>query len=588
MINSKLLHYGFLVAVILIGALLRFYNLSWDNGLLFHPDELNMGIAMSRIHFFDSLDPGFYAYNGFSLYLYKAVAVAVAHATGNPRWADDLSMTLLVGRHISAFVSSFSLLLVYLLGLRLANRRAAFLATALTAFNVGLIQCAHFAVTESLLVFFLLLTAICAYESVYGKSAIWFGVLCLVSGLAIGTKTSALSFLIFVSIAVVARMRRWQDLPFILLRLLFAGAAISAVVIAVSPYSFINLPSFISSMSYEGGVVNGSVRVPYTLQFKDTIPVLPWINSLYWLCTPPVALAGMVGIAVWLGGIMKAGFFLCRKRLAQFSEIIDNGFSGQNRLAAFSLLLFAVVYGAIIGFWHTKFVRYLLPLLPVVLLGAAWATEIVRRRFMRLGIVFVVVLLGTTGVWSACYFSIYLRPNSRIAASQWLYDNVQPRSHIIIEHYDYSLPVSVPGKALKTCLRQVFPFFDSDNPEKIRNLAQALASADLIILASRRLYSTIPKDPEQYPYTSRYYADLFAGNFGFKEIAAFSSPPGIGPLTIDDDLAEETFQVFDHPRIRVFTKDPEVIPVSGVSVDEINAFLMRPRSDKTYSKIGSQ
>lgn len=582
MIRAKLTHYGFLVVVILIGVLLRFYNLAWDNGLLFHPDELNMGLAMSRIHFFDSLDPGFYAYNGFALYLYKALAVAVASLTDNPRWADDISKTLLVGRHVSALVSSFSLVLIYWLGLRLAGARVAFLATALAAFNVGFIQCAHFAVTESLLVFFLLLTAICAYESVYGKSAIWSGWLCLVSGLAIGTKTSALSFLIFVFFAVAARMRRWQDLPLMIVRFLFAGAAIAAVVIAVSPFSFINLSSFLSSMAYEGGVVKGSVRVPYTLQFNDTTLIIPWINSLYWLCTPPVVLVGLVGLAVWLCGSLKDLFCRCRGRLLLCSAVSGDAMAGQNRLAALSFLLFGVAYGAIIGSWHTKFVRYLIPLLPVLLLSAAWATEIVRRRFLRLGTLLVAALLGTTGVWSACYFSIYLRPDSRITASQWLYDNVQPRSHVIIEHYDLALPVPIRGRALRTCLRQVFPFYDADNSEKMRNLAQALASADLIILASRRLYSTIPKDPEQYPYTSRYYTDLFAGRFGFKEVAAFSSPPGIGPLTIADDLAEETFQVFDHPKIRVFARDPDIIPDSGVSVDEITAFLMRPRSDKTF------
>ena len=168
--QSFFLHRLMLLAIILTGGLLRFYNLNWDSGLLFHPDEMNIGIAMAKISFPDSLNPGFFAYNGFSLYLYKAAAIVVAALTGDQSWVDEMGRSLLVGRHISAAASTISLPLIYLLGIRIADRQTAFLATALAAFNTGLIQCAHFAVTESLLVFFLLLAALCAQICTAGQS----------------------------------------------------------------------------------------------------------------------------------------------------------------------------------------------------------------------------------------------------------------------------------------------------------------------------------------------------------------------------------------------------------------------------------
>jgi hypothetical protein len=111
----------------------------------------------------------------------------------------------------------------------------------------------------------------------------------------------------------------------------------------------------------------------------------------------------------------------------------------------------------------------------------------------------------------------------------------------------------------------------------MHSLAQALADSDIIILASRRLYSTIPLDPINYPFTARYYADLFGGNLGFKEAARFSSPPGIASWLICDDKAEETFQVFDHPTVRIFVRADNATEC-GNSPEEIAAFLVRPFS----------
>jgi hypothetical protein len=57
--------------VIAAAAFLRFYNLNWDNGLLFHPDEANLIHATQRLSIPSQLDPDFFAYNGFPMYLYR-------------------------------------------------------------------------------------------------------------------------------------------------------------------------------------------------------------------------------------------------------------------------------------------------------------------------------------------------------------------------------------------------------------------------------------------------------------------------------------------------------------------------------------
>ena len=61
-----------------------------------------------------------------------------------------------------------------------------------------------------------------------------------------------------------------------------------------------------------------------------------------------------------------------------------------------------------------------------------------------------------------------------------------------------------------------------------------------------------------YTNTAEYYKKLFAGDLGFTKIAEFTSYPtlSIGKLqmTINDDSADESFTVYDHPKIMIFKK----------------------------------
>lgn len=562
-----------LLAIILTGGLLRFYNLNWDSGLLFHPDEMNIGIAMAKISFSDSLNPGFFAYNGFSLYLYKAVATLVAAFTGDQSWVDEIGRSLLVGRHISAAVSTLSLPLIYLLGLRIADRQTASFATALAAFNTGLIQCAHFAVTESLLVFFLLLTALCAQACTAATGRTADAVLYLVIGVATGCKTSALSFLAFPAAVIAIRSAGLRQFFNGCFRALPGALIIFAAFFAVSPYSLLELKSFLASMSYEGGVVHGTIKVPYTLQFCDSTAFVSWIPSLNWFLTLPVSVVGVTGMLVWLAGGLRALWRRCNFCQTGTSEPPA---AANNVTAALPLLTFGILYALYIGSWHTKFIRYLVPLLPVLILSCAWACARIRKRFARLGIVVTAIVIVSSGLWAVSFFSIYLRPSTRIAASEWMLKNFKPESSLLLEHYDYPLPIAFPGAPADTFVRRTFPFFAKDTSEKMQELAVALAEADYLILASRRLYGNIPRDPHQYPFTSRYYQDLFSGRLGFSEMAVFSSPPSLGKWAFDDTSAEETFQVFDHPEVRIFRKDAGSDVLCRKPVSEIRAFLTRP------------
>jgi len=164
--RSRKIHYPVLLIILLAGGICRFYNLSWDDGYNYHPDEMNITAAVSRIAIPHQLDPDFFAYNGFPLYLYRATAQLASALTGDPSWTDSWSRIALIGRLLSALFSTLSIYLVYRIGKKAISETGALLAGFLTAVSVGLLQAAHYGVTESLLLFLLLALSALALHAV--------------------------------------------------------------------------------------------------------------------------------------------------------------------------------------------------------------------------------------------------------------------------------------------------------------------------------------------------------------------------------------------------------------------------------------
>src|SRR6185312_989183 len=99
---------------------------------------------------------------------------------------------------------------------------------------------------------------------------------------------------------------------------------------------------------------------------------------------------------------------------------------------------------------------------------------------------------------------------------------------------------------------QGMDIYATDNAAKLTYYGTILSQADYIILNSRRLWGTLIHLSDAYPLTSKYYKYLFAGKLGYKEVIDFTSYPNLLGLQINDDSTEETFQVYDHPRVRIF------------------------------------
>ena len=93
-----------------------------------------------------------------------------------------------------------------------------------------------------------------------------------------------------------------------------------------------------------------------------------------------------------------------------------------------------------------------------------------------------------------------------------------------------------------------------DDAEKQRYIASRLAQVDWIAMDDT--YTTWYEHlqgPEN-ALLKQYYRDLLAGKLGFAVVKTFKVYPSLFGWTINDDSAEMTFKLFDHPRVFILRR----------------------------------
>jgi len=522
----------FLFLLTLIGGFLRFYNLNWDNGNFFHPDERNIDNAVSQIKFFSQLNPNFFAYGGFLIYLYRATGDILNLLTHNTTWTYDWGHINILGRFYSALFSTLTIPLIFILSKNIFNKYVAIITSLLTAFCVSFIQTAHFSITENFLILVSVLICFLSLKLLKTRKLKYY-ILCGISlGIAIATKTTALSFAIFPLMAHFLTITKPPYKFFKRVGVLISFLLIAFIVFTFfSPYTFLSWTKFMESMKYESGVALGTLPVPYTLQFDHTLPYIFQLKNFLWQMGP---------VAYFL--IPSVVFFII---------III-----RSKNPKFILFLpFLLIYFSYVGYWHTKFIRFMLPIFPFMIMLISYLLYAIQKRIKRLGKLLILISVISTIVWALAFFSIYIKEQTRISASKWIYKNIPIGSKILGEHWDDGLPLTINNNAPNVYNIEQLKIYDEDNQDKINYYAEKLSQADYIVINSRRLYGTLINLPEKYPITSNYYKLLFSDKLGYQKVAEFSSYPEIFGFVINDDASEETFQVYDHPKVIIFKNE---------------------------------
>lgn len=521
-----------IVLLILLSAFFRFYNLNWDQGNLFHPDERNIDNAVSKIRFFSRLDPEFFAYGGFSIYLYTAAVNIISFITKENSWTSDWGLINITARFFSALFSTLTIIPLYFLAKKISSTKAALIAVILYTFTATSIQTSHYGVTESAITFIGVLICLFSIRIFEKTNPFNIIILGIISGIGIAAKTSSVSFLLmplFSFLFIISKKNlKLKNIVFYFLLFLIICFFVFTF---FSPFTFINWGKFSESMNYESGVATGSLPVVYTLQFDQTLSYVFQIKNLFWQI-------GIAALFCVLGFI-----FLLYKALKTKNK----------KLLIFSL--FTLIYFTYVGAWHTKFIRYMIPIVPFLIISAGIFLAEIRSRYKILGKLLITGTILCSAFWAFAFFSIYTKPQTRIAASEWIYNNIPSGNKLLTEQWDDGLPVSIGGFNPNQYNIEQLAMYDEDNSLKIDYLSEKLNGADYLIFNSRRLYGTLINLSGKYPITSGYYKLLFSERLGYKKVAEFSSYPTLFGITFNDDGSEETFQVYDHPKVIIFKNE---------------------------------
>ncbi len=481
--STPVLHAAATMAVLIVialgGAALRLVGMDWDEGQHLHPDERFLSMVTGAIspvdswaQYFDTqrspLNPnnvgyGFFVYGNFPITLVRYVT----------EWTDsaDYYSNYLVGRSLSAAADILVIVLVFLIGRQLFDRRIGLLGALLYAAAALPIQLSHFFTVDT-------------FTNLFVAAAFWFAARALTAhhwpdyilfgialGLAMASKVSVFPFALILIAALGLRVwlsqpvndaqpagsrpqvaGQWWLTPPVrqaVLGLILAGAITVLVFRIGQPYAFLPShsdvaiepdalgpvmtavsrlgdpvglrpnPAWLEQMAEVRRQVSGYSDIPPNHQWGRRLPLIfPWVNMVR------VGMGWPLGLWCWLALAWAVWEIARGHRLAE--RLI---------LPVLWILTFFIWQG--IG-W-VKTMRYFLPVYPFLTLLGGWALVTLWDRVASLlasrpavrtrwplavvGGLATVIVVGAAG-WGFAVSRIYTRPVTRVAASDWMLTNI--------------------------------------------------------------------------------------------------------------------------------------------------------------------
>ena len=564
-----------LLLILLFAALLRLYGIIWDQGFHLHPDERAIVMAVDSLQYpkdlteFLSVDspwnPKFFAYGSFPMYLLQFAGDKMAAV--NLQFGE-YSMINLVGRFLSAMFDLATIALLFFIGRKLFRPAVGLFAAFFYAISVLPIQLSHFYAVDTILTFFITVTLYVLLLFYEKPSFIKSLLLGLFFGLALATKVSAIVLFISIGTALfidflllfIKNPHKPQQykrhLADVIRNTFTFGVIITAAAFAAfilfEPYAFIDRKTFWEQTLYQSMMTKDAFVFPYTLQYVGKIPYLYELYNIFLFGLGPVlSVLCFLGIGYAVMQAVRKG----HKNL--LPQIII--------LFTFFLSYFWVVGGFAIGF-----MRYMLPVYPLLcLFGAVLAYQLFRTLNEKVKNKTLLLILSFSSLvllllWPLSFVQIYAHNNTRYDATTWMQRNIPPGKAIAIEHWDDGLPLIGQEQYVVITLG----LYEPDTPEKWVLVKNQLEQTDYIIIASNRLYTPLQKltncaklpPMKCYPQTTAYYQRLFSGQLGFEKVAEFENYPTVPFLNIpiNDQAADESFTVYDHPKVMIFKKTGQV------------------------------
>lgn len=446
-----------LVVILAGGLYFRTIGVNWDEDKHLHPDErfftwvtTDITPVDSLSNYFDTakstLNPhnvghGFFVYGTLPLFMVRYLADA-AHLSG-------FDAITILGRQVSSLLDLLTVLVVFLIGLRLYNRRVGLLAAAFYACAVLPIQLSHFYTVDTFMTFFAFLavyfsvlimtekedqpTAPAAIpaegEAPAAKKSLMdellpyllFG---LAAGMAAACKINAGAVAVLLPAALLVRVvkegKTSQKKVFTYLGYLVVAALVAIIAFRVfQPYAF-NGPGFLNLSINEAWTSNIKELMNQASGDVDFPPALQWARRPVWF-----GLSNMVG---WGLGY-PLGILACLSFIWMGWRIWKGEWDRH-----FLLWIWTFLYFIWQGTAWVSSMRYLILLYPSLAILAAWGVDALWKKgkasetFSGFWRVFAwgtgagVVLL--TLLYAFAFTRIYDRSMTRVEASRWIFQNI--------------------------------------------------------------------------------------------------------------------------------------------------------------------
>ena len=488
-----------LVGVLLVGAYFRLSGINWGESQYQHPDELfltSVTYDIQPVHslaeYFNTatstLNPhntghGYFVYGTLPVFIVRGLA-DLTHQLGNLQ---------LFGRYMSALADLATVALLYFVVKRLYGARVGILAAMFSALAVMQIQQSHFYTTDNFATFFMLLATYFAVEIMVWKKRLpetgadksaskeqsiaahpgsylsrlfaapllWLSVgFGLALGMAVASKLTAAPLAILLPGALAVRYfgkadeeQKADDAPTAPVRpsfegfvakmfvFLVVGALFSILAFRVfQPYAFSGLwlnPKWLANIREQRADASPDSGLVWNLQWARRTHLYSFNNLTVWGLGLPLGILAWAGF-LWMGWRMLKGEW--RQHILLWS--------------------WTGTYFLWQSLQFNPNMRYQLPVYPLLAMIAAWAVfDWARPRFSGLKrvnwravlavTVGAIVLVLTLG-WAYAFSRIYVRPETRVSASRWIYQNVPGPINLQIHTangaiYQQPLPFQIGG-----------------------------------------------------------------------------------------------------------------------------------------------
>jgi 4-amino-4-deoxy-L-arabinose transferase-like glycosyltransferase len=391
---------------------------------------------------------------------------------------------------MTAFWSTLTVFVVYLIGRQMRGMRAGLLAAALLSGCYLHVIHSHYATFDVMVGFLVSLTLLFSELIRARRHARWYLLAGLCAGLAGATKYNGAIALIMPLVAH-ALSTTWGEWGWLDVRLLLTVGGFLIGFFGGNPFALSNLPEFLNGLAVvlhhygtEQPGFEGTANWRWYARVFLTSPDALWVAA---------GVVGLVGIVwrEWRKGLL--------------------------------LVSFPVVYYLLVSRFVVRFERNMVPLLPILAVGggrlldvgADWLAHRLRRGGVWpdvLAALGAALLLVGPLLASTAFDATISRTDHREVAGQWIADNLEWGSKIAIEHY------SVPFDHTEYQVRDVIRISD-------HSLDWYRQERFDVLVISDGVWEVLRRQPEAYAQKLAVHDELVNNSTLLAEFR--SEPPGI-------------------------------------------------------------